>query len=147
MTYVPEKATLKIARCKQSENADGVYTATIKIPGTVTKPAKSIDGRVISGGRAWFEAPHKDDRVEIHITDEDNIMGAGAGYVVGSYTDNEMVAECRGWWICEHIKYLDIRELVSTGFVDSGFYLKVIATAGDARTTDTFRLNIKWGKR
>jgi hypothetical protein len=140
ITIMPERASLQMARCKAA-TVEGVATINEKIPGT-----PGVDeGRVVSGGAGWFETQHPDDHVEVYLVDKDNITGAGVDAVVGSYTETDIAADYKGWFICQHKKILDIRQLEQFGHLPAGLYLQIIATKGDL-SADTFRINLKWGK-
>jgi hypothetical protein len=141
INVMPERASLRMARAKE-DTVDGVATLLIKIPGT---PGVDL-GRIISGGAAWFEVPHFDDHVTVYLSDEDNITGAGAGAIVGKYTDDDVIEEDRGWYINKHKGWIDVRQLQMFGIVPAGLYMKIIGTKGDL-SADTLRMNIKWGKR
>jgi hypothetical protein len=141
INIMPERASLRMARGK-ADTTDGIATLLVKIPGT---PGQD-EGRVISGGAGWFGNLHEDDYVKVYITDEDNITGAGAGAIVGKYTDEDVAEEDRGWYINKHKGWVDVRELQMFGIIPPGLYLKIVATKGDL-SSDTFRMNIKWGKR
>lgn len=141
-SVIPERATLRMARVKAA-TVNGEAVTLIKVPGT---PGVDI-GRVVSGGAGWFENPHPDDHVLVYITDEDNITGQGAGQVVGKYIDDDVADQNqKGWYINKHKGYIDIHEIQMFGIIPPGFYLKIVATKGDG-SSDTFRGNIKWGKR
>ncbi len=140
---IREHGTLKIARGKKNSGASGgIYEIALKVPGTIA----SGDGRIIKGGQGWFDNHNADDFLEIYIQDDDNILGGGAGQVVGTYTDTEMDEENRGWYFNPD-GCIKLDPLINTGFISSGLYLHVKATKGDEATDDTFRCNIKWGKR
>lgn len=129
--YIPRKATTKVAKFKV-DTVSGTATALLKVPG---------NGRVIKGGSAWFSTPHADDYIKFYVTDEDNILGLGAGIVVGSYTDGEVPVANEGWYMTNP---LVIEAIVSTGFLEPNFYLKIVAVKGDG-SADTLRGNIHWG--
>ena len=135
-----ERASLKMMKGKKSTTS-GVAELLMKIPG---QPG-SGQGRYIVGGLAWFTTPHEDDKIEVFLTDEDNITGAGAGTVVGSYTESEGLEENKGWFICKHSPFLEISPISGGAFIPAGFYLKIVATKGSGE--DDFYCNIKWGKR
>jgi len=138
---MPERASVRMAKAKAA-TVSGVATILIQVPGT---PGSS-DGRIISGGNGWFDSLHADDHIEIYITDEDNLKGGGAGLVIGTYTDTDCPLACQGWFINPHKGFVDIRQLETFGFLPAGFYVKIIGTKGDL-SSDTFRVNLKWGKR
>ncbi len=140
-TNIPTRATLKIARAKDATTS-GISTILIKSPGT---PGSS-EGRLIEGGSAWFETPHHDDYVCIFVTDEDDILGYGEGATIGTYTDTDLDTANQGWYIPYPKGWADLSTFGGIGFIPAGLYLKVIATKGDA-SSDTFRMNVKWGKR
>lgn len=135
--------TLKLASAQTDVGSDSLATVLIKIPGT----PGSADGRWIGGGIAWFDDQHKDDRImSVEFTDEDNILGYGAGTVVGSYTDRDVDTNQQGWRIPNKRGMIEVEALGGYGFAPAGFYLKIIGKKGGELTTGTFYLNIEWGK-
>ena len=141
INVMPERASVRMAKAK-ADTVSGVSTILIKVPGT---PGTN-DGRVISGGAGWFGNLHNDDHISIFITDEDNLKGTGAGAIVGTYTDLDCTDIQQGWFINSHKGFIDIHQLEMFGFLPAGFYVKIVATKGDL-SADTFRINMKWGKR
>ena len=139
---VKEKATLKMAKAKAAAS-DGVATILLKVPGIIG----SGDGRVVEGGEGWFETSDEDDRVEVHITDEDNILGLGSGATIDSYTDTDVPTGNQGWYIQANKKSVSVTKIADAGFVPAGLYLKIIGTKVSTQSNDTFRCNILWGKR
>jgi len=140
---VKEHGTLKIARGKKTPGATGgVYEIKLKVPGT----PGSGDGRIVKGGQGWFNNHHVDDFAEIFIQDDDNILGGGSNQIVGTYTDTEVDEANQGWYF-EPDGCVRLDALIDAGFIPSGMYLHMKATKGDGVTNDTFRCNIKWGKR
>lgn len=137
--YIPEKGTLKTARSKVQTNTNGDGLILIKVPGTNGKKS-----RLVEGGEGWFDNPHPDDWVKISISDEDNILGNGAGFEAGSYYDGEVPYDNQGWYICSHRKYVSMKALSDMGNLLGGLYLKIIVKKGD-NSQDWFRCNFKWG--
>ena len=136
-----EKATLKLVKSK-SATQNGISIILLKVPGDSAKG----EGRVVESGICWFLSPHVDDYVEVYITDEDNILGYGAGFVIASYTETELNADNKGWFFPPSEPILKASALGDFGFIPSGFYLKIIATKGNS-LADVFYCNIKWGKK
>lgn len=134
--------TLKLASAKEEIDEEGNVTILLKIPGT---PGSS-DGRFISGGMAWFSQRHEDDRIiGVYFTDEDNILGGGAGAIVGSYTDDEMDSINQGWRI-PPIGHVDAETLGFYGIAPSGFYMKIIGKSGNgAQAGKALYMNLEWG--
>lgn len=134
--------TLKICSGTGAVGIDGIATVLIKVPGT----HGSGDGRWISSGMAFFDVHHPDDKVNsVRFTDEDNILGYGAGFVVGSYTDDDADSANQGW----HIPppgWVEAEAIGGYGFAPSGFYIKVVGTKGGGATTGNLYMNIEWGK-
>ena len=144
-----EWATLKLAKGKGTTTVSAPATIDIKSPGN---PANSKEGRVVRGGQAWFETPHADDYIEVYLVDKDGIIPvesrvAFPNYpIVGSFTDDEVDAVNRGFWIPIHQKFIEVQAIGDMGFINSGFYLRMIGYKGDD-SVDIFRTNIEWGKR
>lgn len=135
MGDIPDRATVQMARMKVATVA-GTSTCLVKIPAL---------GRKINGGLAWFETPHFDDILKVFVTDEDNLLGAGAGTVIAGYTDLEVPADNQGWFLAKNAPYITIERLVEFGTLPGNMYLKIVGITGDARV-DTLRVNLHWGK-
>ena len=148
MGLITEYATLKLAKGKGVTTASTPATVDIKSPGDPT----TKDGRVVRGGQAWFETPHADDYIEVYLVDKDNLIPvesrvAFPNYpIIGSFTDEEVDAANKGFWIPIHQKFIEVRAIGDMGFINAGFYLRMIGHKGD-NSVDTFRANIEWGKR
>lgn len=132
---IPDRATVQMARMK-CDTVSGVATCKIKIP---------ADARKINGGLAWFGNHHADDFIAVYITDEDNLLGYGAGFVVGGYTDAAVPEANRGWFIPTTAPYVSIERLVEFGTLPPNMWLKIVGTKGDG-AADTLRINLHWGK-
>lgn len=125
---VPNRAAIKVAKGKKV-TVSGVAEMKIQIPAA---------GRHINGGTGWFENCHADDFVEIDLVN-------GSDEVVGSFTDGDLPAANRGWYIPKPLCYLIIDTLTSGQDIPGGMFLRIRATKGDL-SADTFRFNLKWGK-
>lgn len=137
--FKPERGTLKTARVKIQTDINGDATILLKVPGTT-----GVKSRLVEGGAGWFDSPHADDFIKISISDEDNILGYGAGVEVGSYYDADVATDNQGWYIPFHSKSIDISALADMGHLIGGLYLKIAIKKGD-NSQDWFRCNIKWG--
>lgn len=132
---IPDRATVQIA-CGKAATVTGVATILIKIPAPTRK---------ISGGSAWFETQHFDDKVKIYVTDEDNLLGYGAGFVVGGYTDSDIPSENQGLYIPKIKGVAEVQKLTDFATLPALMYLKIVGVTGDTRA-DTLRVNLNWGK-
>lgn len=128
------RSTLQIARMKFQTDINGDGYGLIKAP---------TGGRSVYGGTGWFDTPHADDVVYCDVTDEDNTLGYGAGFVVKSYVDLTTDPACQGWYIPPQ-GYLDIRPIAELATIPENLYLKIIVKKGDG-SQDWFRCNINWG--
>lgn len=138
---MPEKAKLQMVTGKIQLDGSGEGSMAIKIPGTVGDPG----ARTVEGGSGWFETPNHDDLVKISLVDNDNIIGSGSGYEVGTFHDAEVPAANQGWRIPYHDGVLRIDKIAESTRLMGGLYLNIDAKTGDG-TADVFRFNIKWGK-
>lgn len=133
---IPDRATVQMA-CGKAATVAGVANILIKVP---------TGGRKINGGIAWFEAHNLDDRVQVLVTDEDNILGYGAGFVVAGYTDLSVPSGNQGWYIPRDSGEIKIERLIEFGSLTQNLYIKIIGITGDSRA-DTLRVNLHWGKQ
>lgn len=120
---------------------NGQGTLLLKVPGTV-----GVDKRYLKGGFGWFSNPVEGDNVKVYVSDEDNIMGAGAGYVVASINDDQAPVNNQGWFIPKHKPIIKIEGFEDYMELVSGLYIKLVVAKGD-NTTDTFYANIYAGSR
>jgi hypothetical protein len=134
---------VKLASAQAEVGSNGMATISIKIPGTPNSGA----GRWIDGGTAWFDDQHKDDRIlSVVFTDEDNLLGYGAGTVVGSYTDSELDSAQQGWRIPNKRGMIEVIAMGGYGFAPAGFYMKITGQKGGGIVTGTLYMNVMWGK-
>lgn len=140
--FEKDDKTLKICSGVASVGGDSKATIMIRVPGT---PGTG-QGRFISAGEAWFSAQHEDDLVEAWIIDVDNILGYGAGFQVGSYTDDEAAEGQKGWRIPAIRGTVRVEAIGGYGFILSGLYIKIAGTKGGGITTGKLFTNLEWGK-
>lgn len=134
--------TIKLSHGETDVDESGNAIILLKIPGI----AGSGDGRWISSGIAFFDTHTPGDKVTgVYFTDEDNILGYGAGFIVGSYTDDEVPEINRGWAI-PPTGWVKAEALGGYGFAPAGFYIKVIAFKAGASPSGKFYCNWEWGK-
>lgn len=135
--------TIKLAHAEGDVAGDGTVTVFLKVPGT----PGSADGRWLSSGTAFFDSHTPGDKViAVYFTDEDNILGNGAGSAVGSYTDDEAPEQNRGWAI-PPVGFVKAEAIGGYGFAPAGFYVKVIAKKAGESPSGKFYCNIEWGKK
>jgi hypothetical protein len=140
MESIPQRASLRLAKVK-ADTVSGVATALLKVPGT-----PGVDkGRLIQGGTAWFGIPTLSDQIEVHISDEDNILGQGAGTIIASYTDSDVPEANKGWFIPKSDLGIQVTAFAELAAIPAGFYLKIVGKKGDLNLSDTLFVNIKWG--
>lgn len=136
---IKETALPKMYKGKATVSSQ-VATVLMKIPGTA-----GTDYRYLKGAFGWFENYHADDYIKAYLTDEDNILGYGAGTVIREFTDTE-AADANEGWFAPPDKVIEIMGIETVMEILSGLYVKVVAYKGDT-TADTFRVNMYWGKR
>jgi hypothetical protein len=135
--------TLKIASIQAAVGGDGRATLLLKIPGTFG----TEDGRWISSGIAFFDTWNAGDMIEsVRFTDEDNLLGGGAGAVIGSYTDEEVDDANKGWPIPPN-KWIKAEAIGGYGFAPAGFYIKIVGKKAAGITTGTLYVALEWGKK
>ena len=130
--------TLNMACGKIQADVTGLAVLDIKVPGT----PGGTDGRYVQGGSAWFDVYHKDDKFKVFVVDNDNLLGYGAGTVIGSYTDDGPNA---GFY-AEPDGRVQVATLGFFGFIPSGMYLRMEGQCGDG-VQDSLYMNIVWGKK
>lgn len=134
--------TLKLVHGVADVQEDGTATILLKVPGT----PGSADGRWISSGISFFDVHTPGDKVTcVYFTDEDNIMQQGAGFVVGSYTDDDADEEERGWAIPPN-GFIKAEAIGGYGFAPAGFYIKIMGKKAGDSPAGKFYVNIEWGK-
>lgn len=132
---IPDRATVQMA-CIKAETVDGIAVAKLKVPS---------GGRKINGGLAWFEENGDDDRIQVFVTDEDNLLGQGSGFVVAGYTDSVVPTENQGWFIPKKAPYIEIQRLVDFGHLPANMYIKIIGIKSGG-VAGVLRVNLHWGK-
>lgn len=123
-------------------------TISIKIPGIFSGVNPPCDGRYIDAGEGWFYPGADGDRVTaITVTDNDNLLGAGAGTVLGTYHDAQVDADNQGWVL--HTVYpTEISTLGWYGFIPAGMYMNItVKRSATASGNGNFYCNLKWGMR
>lgn len=148
--YMNQSVKLLLAKGSATTDGSGSADVTIKIPGTFGVDAKGnfVNGRTISGGWGYFANQADGDYVYAEVRDDDNLLGYGAGFVLDRFHDNDVPAANQGWFFPRQ-QVLELRPLVSDDPTDmpSGMYLHIIAQKANIATSDTFYVNVHWGKR
>jgi hypothetical protein len=136
--------TLKLASGSADvDTTTGVATILIQIPGT----PGSGEGRWISEGVAFFSEPHVGDMITgLYFTDEDDILGAGAGTVVGSYTDDDVDSANKGWYVLPIRGFVEAEAIGGYGFAPAGFYIKIVGKKASGHYSGKMFINFTWGK-
>lgn len=135
--------TLKLVHAEGDVDTEtGLITIDLKVPGT----PGTADGRWISSGMAFFDVHTPGDKVlGVYFVDKDNMLGYGANFVVGSYTDDDADEINRGWAI-PPIGWVKAEAIGGYGFAPSGFYVRVAAKKSGDSPTGKFYCNLEWGK-
>ena len=132
---------LQIACMSGAVNETGGVGLTIKVPGAI-----GSGGRFVDSGEAFFDTHHVGDKlIKMELVDLDNILGYGAGLVMGSYCDAETPSDNSGWYF-PPTGILIVDKFEKVGFIPSGFYFRVSAQKAAGQTTGTLYANIKWAK-
>jgi hypothetical protein len=138
---IPDRSTLKMARCKVTTDGAGLGIILLKIPGT----SGVLGERIVNGGAGWFKTPHDDDYIKVFVTDEDDILGGGAGAQIGSYTDEGVPAGNQGWYAPKSAPVFGMHKIGDmNGLLMGGLYLKMYVQKGD-NSVDDFWCNLEWG--
>jgi len=138
--------TLKLASASGTVGGDGTVTVSLLVPGTANPTGDiTLAGRWISSGTAFFDVATAGDMVtSVHFVDIDNISGAGANTVIGSYTDDVMPSGNQGWYIPPLKGWIQADAIGGYGFAPAGYYLVISAKKGGGLTTGTFYINFEW---
>ena len=139
--FIHDKASLRMARM-EAATTNGVATTKLKVPGV---PGQD-EPRVVVGGAAWFDTVTPGDYIHVYIKDDDNLLGQGAGTIVGKYTDTDVPEGNQGWYINQHKGWADAAEIQRLGEIPAGMWIHIIGHKAD-NSSDTLRVNLKWGKR
>jgi hypothetical protein len=121
---------------------------TIQIPGTFNGVNPPCNGRYIDEGEAWFYPGVDGDTVtSITITDNDNLLGIGAGAIIGTYSDSQVPSANQGWAL-HPVFPTEVSTLGWYGFIPSGMYLNItVQRSTNATVNGNFYCNLKWGMR
>ena len=139
---IPPSVGVLLARGEGDSDAiTGMAEVLIKIPN---------EGRVISGGTAYFSDPEPGDYLSIDIKDVDDVFGYGAGAIVGSFDDQLVPVANQGWYV-PLVGYVDLLPIVSNDPRDlagvGGLYLSIKGYRKIPANTATLYVNVRWGKR
>ena len=136
LAYVPQSIKLLLVNAKAA-TVSGVATALIKVP----------EDREITGGEGCFLNQATGDSIQAFVTDEDNVLGYGAGFVVSAFQDTLVPAANQGYYMLGN-NPVKIAPLVNDdpSVLPANLYLKIVATKADL-SADTLFINIFWGKR
>lgn len=134
---------LKIASIIGNVDGNGDVEMTLQIPGT----PGTADGRWINGGTAFFHTPHSGDRVTAcEVVDLDDLLGAGAGYVVKTFHDQDVDANNQGWRIPTKRGLVEVETMGGYGFIPAGLYIRIKGKKGEGITTGTLCINMEWAR-
>jgi hypothetical protein len=141
--------TIKIVNLSGTVGSDGTVTVQLIVPGTPNPTGNpALDGRWISGGVAFFDIATAGDIVtSVHFVDIDNISGAGAGTVIGSYTEDAAPTGNQGWYIPPIHGQVVADAIGGYGFAPAGYYIVITAKKGGGLTTGTFYCNLEWANQ
>lgn len=144
--------TLKLSSITGTVDGSGDCVIQLKIPGTY---APGEYGRYIAGGYAVTDKYGWDDRItKVEIVDVDNVLGFGAGVVVGGYHDEEVDAINMGWrfWRgsyngtdCEG--ECEVEPIGGFGKIPAGLYIRCTFKAGAGSPATKVCVNFWWAKK
>jgi hypothetical protein len=147
---VKQSVKLMLAKASAATDGAGKAEAVIKIPGTFSVDAKGdlASDRTINGGWGYFANQADGDYVHAQVQDDDNLLGYGAGFIVDTFHDKDVTTANQGWYFPRQ-QVLELRPLVSDDptSLPNGLYLHIIAQKANIATSDTFYVNVHWGKR
>ena len=133
---IPGSIKLLMAR-GDAATVGGVASILFKVP----------SNREVMGGFGCFDNQQPGDYVKIYVTDEDNTLGYGSGFKVGSFNDDDLPSDQQGWFMFPG-NVLDIHSLMNDdpSAVTAPFWVRIEGYKNDG-SADTLRVNMKWGNR
>lgn len=143
---------VKAASFSETISALGSATATItvKVPGTFATPnykSTLFSGRNLLQFAAWLENRQAGDSITTaQIIDIDNVLGAGANYVIrslldgGEPPDNQEIDLLPG----EPFKIMFPKDEPDKTMVPSGLYIQIVFTKASNISADLAVVNIEW---
>ena len=150
MSVIRQSVKLLLAKGSQATDGGGLAEVVLKIPGTfgTDEFGQLLTERTISGGWGYFENQEDGDYVTADVRDDDNLLGYGAGFVLERFHDNDVPAANQGWYFPRQ-QVLELRPLVTDDPTNlpNAMYLHIMAQKANVATSDTFYVNIHWGKR
>jgi hypothetical protein len=138
---------LKLSCMSGATDVNGLVVLSIKIQGTFngTNPDTGANGIYVSGGVAFFNIWTPGDKIKkLEIVDIDNVLGAGAGYILMNYHDEQATEANAGIFIGPQ-GLCEIEAFGGYGFIPSGIYIRVTAQKGSG--TGTLYCNIFGGRK
>lgn len=126
-----------------SSFVSNVATIKIKCPGT-----PGVTGRYLIDGYCFTDAFYFGDRIsKVQVTDEDDLLGGGAGTVLKTYHDADLPTANQGWMLWAEPSGTGGCDLDNAGgFADfpAGMYLYVEITKEALSTATKAGVNIFW---
>jgi hypothetical protein len=119
---------------------------SVTVPGNFGGPNPPAPGRYIDEGLAWsYPGADGDAVTQIQVVDVNNVTGAGANTVLGTYHDAAVPVANQGWAL--HPTFpTEIDTLGWYGFIPAGLVLQItVSRAATANTAGNFYINLKWG--
>ena len=143
--------TLKLACAMGTFDATtNLAVCEIVIPGIFGGFAYDAPGRFVAGGYAFTDAGKVGDRcTKIEVVDKDNLLGAGAGYIVKTYHDQDVDPSMAGWYLYAAPggqQEVEIDPIGGYGKIPAGLYLRVTFERVAGSTATKVATNIWWGE-
>lgn len=135
----------KYAKASGTFDGNGVCVISVKIPGDFSPMASRLMSLAyfIEDVFGWGDAVTK-----IEITDDDNILGAGSGYVVTALHDTELNAANQGWYFYPShggTGEIEITPPTNFGEINGGLYIKATIVKAPASLATKVLVNLDWG--
>jgi len=140
--YQSEDLVPKFA-CGEANFVNDVATIKIKCPG-----ALGDTDRYLIDGYCFTDLFHFGDKItKVQVTDEDNLLGYGAGFVLKTYHDSALPLANQGWYLWEepgNTGGCDLDNAGGTASFPSSMFLYVEVTKKSTSSATTAMVNVFW---
>lgn len=143
-----EDKVLRLASAEGTFDSSGDCVIEVLVPGTFDplNPSRLIaEAYIVEDVFGWG-----DRLTEVNIVDLDNILGAGAGYVVETYHDAEMPSSSQGWRFYpteQSMGEIEVEPVGGFGRIPGGLYIQAKFKRATGNTATKIIADIWWGAK